>query len=618
MKRIPAINLLIVFVITVTTTLVAIGAKPGDWPQWRGLNRDGHSSETGLLKEWPEDGPPVVWKIDNVGVGYATVSVADGRVMTQGDLDGIEHIIAVSEKDGALLWAVQPDPARQALQDRVDAQFKRFDKDGNDRLDQVEALNGLNQGVFQADSAEDGDKTEIAAKRTTEFFEAFDKDTDGNLTAMEIHRAMLREFWRIDRPDDDADADALAAKRTKDAIKQADKNEDSKVDRRESRNGILGSLFNSIDQRDPNTNRGDGFLTEEEIQSFFATRQKGLDGLVTKADLQQYFEKRFPNKDGILSKQDVTRFYGGFRNGSGDGPRGTPTIEGDRVYAVGGYGDLTCLEAATGKTIWHVHLANDLQGRRGGWGYCESPLIDGENLIVTPGGGKGTLAALNKMTGEVVWRSSDVKDGAHYSSAIAVDIEGTHQIIQFTRSRIVGVDAITGNLLWDYARSANGTANCSTPVHADGYVFSASAYGTGGGMVKVTRDGDNFTAEEVYFEKKMQNHHGGMVLVGDYLYGFGSGSLMCLNFKTGEMAWQAGSVRKGSLCYADGDLYCLSERNQFALATANSEEYIEKGRFNLPRSGRPTWAHPVVANGQLYVRDQNSLTCYDVRAEKSP
>ena len=302
-----------------------------------------------------------------------------------------------------------------------------------------------------------------------------------------------------------------------------------------------------------------------------------------------------------------------FTHGRGDGPRGTPTVDGANVYCEGGDGSLTCLKADSGEVVWSAHLAQDFGGKRPGWGYSESPLVDGEKLIVTPGGKQGAIAALNKLTGEVIWKSTDVTDPAHYSSPIAADIEGVHQIIQFTRERIVGVDAKDGRLLWDYSKSANGTANVATPIVKDNYVFSSSAYGTGGGLVKITRKGSDFTAEEVYFQKPMANHHGGIVRVGDYMYGFGSGGLICMEFLTGEIAWRNRSVGKGSLCYADGQLYCFGEKNQMALVDANPKEYVEHGRFDTPDSGKPTWAHPVVANGRLYLRDQDTLTAYDIR-----
>jgi len=315
-----------------------------------------------------------------------------------------------------------------------------------------------------------------------------------------------------------------------------------------------------------------------------------------------------------------------YRHGKGNGGRGTPTVDGELVFVVGGGGDFTCLQADTGQVLWSRHLVKDFGGGRPGWGYSESPLVDGPHVIVTPGGRQGCVVALNKRTGETVWASSDVTDKAHYCSAVLVESHGVRQIVTFTGGtgnkrtpgappRVIGLAADTGSLLWSYEKSANRTANVSTPVFANDFVFSASAYGTGGGLAKVSLDGDQFSATEVYFERSMQNHHGGMVLVDGHLYGFGSGGLLCMNFESGEITWRNRSVRKGSLCYADGHLYCYGEKNQVALVEADPGEYVEKGRFDVEQLNYPTWAHPVVAGGKLYLRDMQRLTCYNVRAE---
>jgi outer membrane protein assembly factor BamB len=283
----------------------------------------------------------------------------------------------------------------------------------------------------------------------------------------------------------------------------------------------------------------------------------------------------------------------------------------------------------TGTVLWASHLVKDLGGQRPGWGFSESPLIDGDRLIVTPGGSQGTVAVLDKLTGLLIWRSKAVVDKAHYSSAILADVDGVRQVIQFTGgtgskrsedrtpSRVIGLDAANGDLLWDYDKPGNPTASVCTPIYHDGHVFGSSAYGTGGGLVRLTRAGSTFSAEEVYFERAMANHHGGIVLVDGYLYGFGSNSLICLNFATGETAWQNRSVSKGSICYADGHLYCHGEKNQVALVEADPKAYVEKGRFELERLEYPTWTHPVVCNGRLYLRDMDVLTCYDVRSQSS-
>ncbi|MFP6691458.1 MAG: PQQ-binding-like beta-propeller repeat protein, partial [Pirellulales bacterium] len=197
---------------------------------------------------------------------------------------------------------------------------------------------------------------------------------------------------------------------------------------------------------------------------------------------------------------------------------------------------------------------------------------------------------------------------------IVADLAGQRQFVIFARSNVFGLGLQDGQKLWSYSKANNGTANCATPLAYKDHVFASSDYGTGGGLVRITASGDAQRADEVYFEQKMRNHHGGIVRVGEYMYGYGS-SLICMNFLTGEIAWTNRSVGKGSLIYADGMLYVLSEGHQVGLVEATPDEYRELGRFSIERQGRPSWAHPVVANGRFYIRDQQRLTCYDVTAK---
>jgi outer membrane protein assembly factor BamB len=416
---------LAVAALALTTNLYA--GQPGDWPQWRGANSDGISQETGLLAEWPEGGPKVVWQVDTIGDGYSSLAIADGRVFTLGNVDGEGRILCLKESDGSVIWSVHP-----------------------------------------------------------------------------------------------------------------------------------------------------------------------------------------PHE---------TKLY---KHGKGDGARGTPTVDNGLVYVEGGGGDVTCLKAETGEIVWTKHLKDDFGGSVPGWGFCESPTIDGDKVIVTPGGRDGAVVALNKLTGEVVWRSADVGDKAHYCSAVVVESHGVRQVITFTgglgskRSpgappRVVGLDAETGDLLWSYEKSANRTANVSTPLFHNNAVFSASAYGTGGGLARLTKSDDGFVAEPAYFENKIQNHHGGLVLIDGYIYGTGSKTLICMNFETGEIAWQERSAGKGAVTYADGHIYLYGEKNKVALVEANPKEYVEKGIFAVEKGDFPTWAHPVIANGRLYLRDMEKLTAYDIR-----
>lgn len=614
--------LLRVFVLCLLTGAVAFGqvpSKPGDWPQWRGPQRDGISQEKGLLKEWPKDGPKLLWQVDSVGVGYSSLAVKDGRVYTLGDLNGVEHTICLSAADGRVLWAVQPEPVAKRLNEQVAAQLKRLDTNTDGTVDEAEAINGLGFNFAKSDSEVVGEAVKVATERTARLLKAFDKDGSGTLTYDEVPK-FGGEFARIDAADATADAAALAAKRAAAFVASFDADKDGKVSRKETNGTALANEFGRADQKDQPDPKdaakkiGDEQLTAAEIEAFYKANEPGRDGVLAAAELQTYYQKRLPGQDGILTLAELRGGIGGLRDGQGDGPRGTPTIDGDNVYVEGGLGDFACLDAVTGKTKWYVSLGTDLGGGRPGWGYSESPLIEGNLVIVTPGGSKGSLAALDKYTGEVIWRSEGMKQAAHYSSPVAADIAGVRQIVQFGRSSVFGVAANSGKFLWEYTSAANGTANCCTPVVFGNYVLSSSAYGTGGGLCEVSTEGDGQKSKEVWFEKKLANHHGGIVKYGDHLYSLGSGTLICMEFVSGKVVWQDRSVGKGSLLLADGMLYLLSEGHQVALAEATPEGYREHGRFKIQAHGRPSWAHPVVAGGKLFLRDQQSLAAYDLRA----
>lgn len=593
--------------------LVCASGYADDWPAWRGPNRDGISHETGLAKQWPEAGPRIAWDNEGTGAGYSSLAVANGAVVTQGDVDGVEHILAFNEKDGSLLWAVQPGPVFQALNLRVEESFKRFDKNSDGKLDVLEAVEALGGDVSKADSVSDGDTQEIAQKRSDILFAAYDKNADKILTYLELHPQLRNSFDRIDQPSRDVDTDKLAADRAAAEFAIHDKNKDGKIDRNEPDDSLLRRSFGRADKQDPQTRKRDNVLTLDELTEYFAKRERGKDGTISGDELTGYFLRESAGKDGVLMKSDLNRMYGGYRNGMGDGPRGTPSIVDGRVYAEGGNGDLTCLDLKTGDTIWHINMMSDLKGGRPGWGYSESPLVSGKLVIVTPGGRDGTLAALNKDDGKLVWRS-DNKQSAHYASPQLATIAGVEQLVQFSRESVFGVSLGDGKQLWSYKGAANGTANCTTPIVFGDFVLASSGYGTGTGLVKVSNSTDGQSGEEVYFQKRLANHHGGLVKLGDYVYGFGSG-LMCMHAMTGEIVWQARSVGKGSLVAAGGMLYCLGERHEVALVEATPEEYREKGRFKIANNGRPAWAHPVVANGKLFIRNMQSLSAYDVSAK---
>ena len=454
-----------VFALGVLAILAAPSVRGADWPQWQGPHRDSVSKETGLLKEWPKDGPPLAWKVSTLGGGYNAPSVAGGRIYGMSHRGGDEVAWALNEADGKELWVAKLGPAY--------------------------AQEGMPQGK--------------------------------------------------------------------------------------------------------------------------------------------------------------------------EGPGCTPTVDGERMFVLGLGGTLSCLQVADGKVVWQKSLTKDFGGQVPTWSYRESPLVDGEKVICTPGGDDATIVALNKLTGETLWktklpdaaaaaegaggppgrgqggpggrrgpggggfgRGGFRRSGAAYASAIAIDVDGQRQYVQLTSKALIGVAASDGKFLWRYDKPANGAGiNCSTPVYHDGMVFASSAYGAGGGLVKLSKDpGGGVKAEEVYFTKKLQNHHGGMVVVDGCLYGAHGGNeggnIVCLDFKTGNELWNERDERrapKGAIALADGRLYYRVEDGTMLLIEPSNKEYLERGRFTQPdRTRSPAWAHPVIANGKLYIRDQDTLFCYDVRA----
>jgi outer membrane protein assembly factor BamB len=299
------------------------------------------------------------------------------------------------------------------------------------------------------------------------------------------------------------------------------------------------------------------------------------------------------------------------------GSRSTPTIDGESIYALGSDGDLVCLDAAGGSPRWQKNLRTDFGGQPGPWAYAESPLIDGDVLVCTPGGAEATLVALDKKTGDVIWKSA-VPDGdkAAYASVIVVEAEGVKQYVQFLGKGVVGVDAKSGKFLWRYDQTAQGSpANIPTPVAHEGLVYSGTGRG-GGGLVRLHAVDGQFTAEQVYFNKGLPTSIGGALLLDGFLYGTNGQSLLCVDFATGEVKWQERCIGPGAVCCADGCLYVHGENGDAALVEAKSDAYHELGRFTPPdqpeRKNSKAWAYPVVAGGRLYLRDLGTLWCYDV------
>jgi outer membrane protein assembly factor BamB len=322
-----------------------------------------------------------------------------------------------------------------------------------------------------------------------------------------------------------------------------------------------------------------------------------------------------------------TDFSKGYTHGRGDGPRGNPTVDGDHLYVLGGGGQLACLETRGGKLVWSKNLSKDLGGQMmSGWGYSESVLIDGDQLICTPGGKNGTLAALDKKTGDVLWRSKESTDSAAYSSVIIAEVSGVKQYVQMTGKGVIGVAPKDGKVLWHYTEGKYQTAVIPTPIYHENHVFITRGYGVGCDMIKLTLNADGtFKADKDYANKNMVNHHGGVILLGDYLYGYSDGKgWVCQDFKTGEIKWSDKKFSKGSVTFADGMLYCYAEGDgAVVLSEAGTAGWKEVGRFKIPETSKlhkgqvMYWTHPVVANGRLYIRDQDLLFCFDVCDGKS-
>lgn len=305
-------------------------------------------------------------------------------------------------------------------------------------------------------------------------------------------------------------------------------------------------------------------------------------------------------------------------NGWGNGPRGTPTVDGSRVYAMGGTGVLVCAQVSDGSEVWRKTMS-DLGGKTPGWGFCESVLVDGPRVVCTPGGGDGAIAALNKETGEIIWRSADLNDGAQYASIVPATIHGQPQYVQLFQQSVAGVAPEDGKLLWKAAWPGK-TAVIPTPIVHDNYVFVTSGYGVGCTLLKIN---DDNTTTEVYFNKHMKNHHGGVLFYEDKIYGHSDGvGWMCLDLMTGEVTWnERGALGKGCVTCADGMLYCVDEGSgDVALVEASPKGWTEHSRFKLtPQTTRRkpngrVWTHPVVSNAKLYLRDQELLFCFDIKA----
>jgi outer membrane protein assembly factor BamB len=359
---------------------------------------------------------------------------------------------------------------------------------------------------------------------------------------------------------------------------------------------------------------GDGYSTPAVVGNrVYVLSNRGLDNEFVTALAVQDGKTLWTTRIGNVGNPDQQPPY--------PKARSTPTVDGTWLYALGSDGDLVCLDASTGKARWQKHLRKEFGGQPGQWAYAESPLVDGDLVVATPGGVEATLVALNKNTGAVVWKSAvPGGDPAGYASIVVTDAGGRKQYVQFLSKGVVGVDAKTGEFLWRYAEAGKGPAQIPTPIVSRDLVYTAVPR-IGGAALRLTPTANGIAAEQVYLTRGLPNVPGGAVLVGEHVYGSTPQGLVASELSSGTIKWQAESIGPSSLAAADGHLYVHGENGDVALVEATPNAYREKGRFtppNQPKHANPmekAWPHPVVANGRLYIRDLGTLWVFDVSAK---
>jgi len=300
------------------------------------------------------------------------------------------------------------------------------------------------------------------------------------------------------------------------------------------------------------------------------------------------------------------------------GTRSTPTINDRRLYHENADGDIVCLGSDTGNKIWSLNILERFNGRNINWALAESLLIDGDKVICTPGGQAVGMAALDKKTGQTVWTCEGINDKPGYSSPIVFEYKGIRQIVALMAKSVVGVNADTGRLLWRVDHVTPFDENINTPIYHNGCVFICSRT-TGSRLFRLKVDGDKVSVEAVWKSKLLESQHGGIILLDGYLYGSSRTSIfgpwICLDFKTGRRMYAEPGIGTGSLTYADGLIYALNQRSTIALVRPTPYAFQIISQFSIPKGGKgPTWAHPVVCNGRLYIRHGNFLYCYDIKA----
>jgi outer membrane protein assembly factor BamB len=557
----------VALVITVPT---AFSAANFDWPQWQGPDRTAHSKETGLLREWPKEGPPLAWKIHGLGGGDSTPSVAAGRIYGMSHRGNDEMVWALSEKNGKEVWAVRIAPAHSTSWPQSKEGPSATPTVDGDRL-YVMGLAGNVACLQAADGKVVWQRNLVADFKGRSPMWSYRESPliDGDkvictpggeeITMVALNKLTGETVWKSQVPD--------------------------------------RASGGQTQSRGPGGNRPNVMQTDPALSTLDQDQSKEIsaDELAAAPTALLKLDK---NQDGKLSEEEVSPQRGdGGSQGSRPRPRRGPGIM--RMMKA-----LSALDADESGAIEETEIKN-------------------------------ATVALQKLDenrdGKLTENEAGMKfmgpqnTGAAYSTAIAIDLGGQRQYVQFLAMTVAGVGAADGKLLWRYDKPANSMRiNISTPIYHDGHVFAASAYGAGGGLARlVKKEPGEFTAEEVWFSKSMENHHGGVILHDGALFGAnggnGGGYLACLDFKTGDVLWNERDadkrrVTKGSVAFADGRIYYRTEEGSIVLIEPSRKEYLERGRFEQPdRSEKPAWSHPVVANGKLYIRDQDVLFCYDVK-----
>jgi outer membrane protein assembly factor BamB len=635
--------------IAAIVTIMTGSSLAADWPQWRGPKRDGKSAETGLLKEWPKDGPALAWKITGLGGGYSAASIAAGRIFGMSNRGEDEVVWAVSETDGKELWVTRLGPAfSQRPSQGREGPACTPTVDG-ERL-YVEGLAGnvvclqVKDGkiIWQRSLTDDfGGRLPMWSYRESPLIDG-DKViyTPGGEDAMlvALNKLTGETIWKSKMPDAAASAAASRPAGGSSGRPGGSGGAPGGADRGRSRPGGRdgGSATEVTGTKDPGL-----FISEHYsmrafsckipngkylAKLYFAETYEGITGpgqRVFSYNVQGHEFKDFDiwvktggPRRAYIEKVPVEVTNGEFRIVF------TPKVENPAIKAIeiipqaGAASSAATIRINAGRSSQFTDSSGQVwQPDSGFEGGMTNPGIGGFGRF---GGGRGGRGGRGGFGGG--------GSRAAYSSVIAINFDGQRQYVQLISNALVGFAVSDGKFLWRYDKPANRMGiNCSTPVYQDGMVFASSAYGAGGGLVKLSKDANgSVKAEEVYATTDMQNHHGGLILLDGYLYGASGGNeggaLACLDFKTGKVMWDqresAGRRAKGSVALADGRLYYRMEDGTMVLIEPSPKQYVERGRFEQPdRTRLPAWSHPVIANGKLYVRDQDVLLCYDVKAK---